>query len=104
MLFISAEVSDASSTLVARGRMCPWSRSIGWLPTVRCRSLALWVQTVWSSLSMSSVPIAGSNLPRQLGGDRPRISPTHPLDRRGPLTLSHEPAVHRDDEEAFRFR
>ena len=64
MLFISATVSDGSSTFVASGRMCPCSRSIGWLPTVRCRSLAFWVQTVCSSLSMSSVPIALESPPR----------------------------------------
>ncbi len=58
MLFIKATVSDGSSTLVASGRMWPCRRSMGWLPTVKCRSLAFWVQTVWSSLSISSVPIA----------------------------------------------
>ena len=35
--------SAGSRILVASGRMWPWSRSIGWLPTVRWRSLAFCV-------------------------------------------------------------
>src|SRR5690349_13919739 len=95
MLFMRAEVSDDSSTFVANGRMCPCSRMIGGLPTVRCRSLALWETTVWSSLSMSSVPIAVAFLPRG-----PRASDLCPKTRdpwpagRG-LTSSYKPGVHR---------
>ena len=59
---VNAAVSEDSNTLVASGRMCPCNRKTGGLPTVRCRSLARWVTTVWSSLSISSVPIALESL------------------------------------------
>ncbi len=72
MLFIRAEVSVDSSTLVLSGTMCPPSRSIGFEPTVRCRSLAFWVTTVCNNLSISNVPMSASNLSRRLRQLNPR--------------------------------
>src|SRR4051812_2805957 len=76
---------------------------MGWLPTVKWRSLARWVQTVWSSLSISNVPIAVPVLSRQPTGIAPRQGSAPPRGDRARLTLSESRGVHQNGERAFRF-
>ena len=61
MLFISATVSSGSKTLVSSRISRPSMRSTGGWPTVMCKSLALRLTTVWSSLSIRIVAIAASS-------------------------------------------
>src|SRR6266404_3624465 len=50
--FINAIVSSASSTFVCNSRMCPLRRSVGGLPTARCKSDAFFLTTVSSRRSI----------------------------------------------------
>src|SRR5687767_1580436 len=80
MAFISAIVSSASRTFVWSSRICPLRRSVGGLPTARCRSLAFFFTTVSRRRSIWIVAIGVSSVVRcQLsvaglaGPDRPKV-------------------------------
>src|SRR5215208_4974066 len=64
MAFMRAIVSSGSSTLVWSSRICPLRRSVGGLPTARCRSLAFFFTTVSRRRSIWIVAIGNSSVVR----------------------------------------
>ena len=94
MLFIRATVSSGSKTFVSSFLIRPSIRSTGGWPTVMCRSLALRLTTVCSSLSMRNVPMirpSGSRGRDRESGERSPFRslfrPFQPLKRTLPVVI-----------------